>query len=264
MLPLRVTAIQSDLHWENSGANLAMFEEKIWQIGQKTDVIVLPEMFSTGFTMNARSLAESMGLNTFRWMKQMAAQTDALMLGSFIAAEEGKFFNRLLWMEPSGKFHVYDKHHLFRLAKEDETFSAGHELLVAEWRGWRICPIICYDLRFPAWCRNRYDPITKSLSYDVLIIIANWTPARMDAWTALLKARAIENLAFVVGVNRVGTDGKGVLYSGKTASFGPKGETLLDRDDEEAIDTITFDGNALHEFREKFPAYLDNDKFAFE
>ncbi|MDL5046789.1 amidohydrolase [Oscillatoria amoena NRMC-F 0135] len=261
MQNLTITLIQSNLYWEEIGANLSSFEEKIWQIGQDTDVIVLPEMFTTGFTMNAPKLAEHMNLTTFKWMKQMAQQTGALLLGSYIVKEEGRYFNRLLWMEPNGNFQTYDKRHLFRMAVEHETYAAGSKKLVGDWKGWRICPLVCYDLRFPVWSRNRWNRSAMCMEYDLLIYVANWPSARVEAWDVLLRARAVENLSYSVGVNRVGTDGNGIAYRGHSGAYGPKGEVLFFQADQEVIKTISLDGEALRVYREKFPAYLDSDEF---
>ncbi|HEX5170385.1 MAG TPA: nitrilase-related carbon-nitrogen hydrolase, partial [Cyclobacteriaceae bacterium] len=203
MHDLKVTIIQSDLHWEDIGANLAMFEEKIWRINANTDVIILPEMFTTGFTMGASRMAEMMNMRTTKWMRQMADQTGALILGSFIANVHERYFNRLLWMEPGGHYKTYDKRHLFRMANEHKTYSAGESVLIGSWKGWRICPLVCYDLRFPVWSRNTFEITSRRLAYDLLIYIANWPTIRIDAWDALLKARAIENLSYTIGVNRV-------------------------------------------------------------
>ncbi len=261
MEDLRITLIQSSLHWESPVANLAMFEEKIWKIGQPTDVIVLPEMFTTGFTMNAAPLAEPMNLHTFRWMKQMADQTGALILGSFIVKEEGRYLNRLLWMEPDGTFKTYDKRHLFRMANENEVYVGGSQRLIASWKGWKICPMVCYDLRFPVWSRNRWDVTSKTLDYDLLIYVANWPQPRVAAWDALLKARAIENLSYAVGVNRVGSDLKGSVYNGHSAVIDPKGATCWFGDEQEAVQTVVLDARLLNAYREKFPAFLDADDF---
>jgi predicted amidohydrolase len=263
MQDLRVSIIQSDLHWEDIGANLAMFEEKIWQIGA-TDVIVLPEMFTTGFTMRATPLAEHMNMRTFKWMRQMADQTGALILGSFIAIVHDRYFNRLLWMEPGGAFKTYDKRHLFRMAEEHHVYSPGESLLIGHWKGWRICPLICYDLRFPVWSRNRWNPILKKMAYDVLVYVANWPLVRADTWKTLLAARAIENLSYVVGVNRVGTDGNGVEYNGGSAVIGPKGDPVFHVEGEEAIKTVVLNAHALQGYRDRFPAYLDADDFSIE
>ncbi len=264
MRDLKITLLQSDLYWEEIDANLSAFEEKIWQIGQDTDIIVLPEMFTTGFTMNASTLAEHMNMRTFKWMRQMADQTGALILGSFVAKVHDKFYNRLLWMEPGGNYKTYDKRHLFRMAGEHKTYSSGESLLVAEWKGWRICPLICYDLRFPVWSRNTYDAIAKRLNYDLLIYVANWPTARVEAWGSLLKARAIENLSYVVGVNRVGVDGNSIEYNGNSAIIGPKGEVIFSSEGVEAIKTLELNANSLQAFRDKFPAYFDADEFSIE
>jgi predicted amidohydrolase len=264
MQDLKITLIQSDLHWEDPEANLAMFEEKIWQIGPSTDVIVLPEMFTTGFTMNASRFAEHMNMRTFKWMKQMADQTNALILGSYIVKVHDKFYNRLLWMEPGGHFKTYDKRHLFRMSNEHKTYSSGESLLIATWKGWRICPLICYDLRFPVWSRNKYDAVTRKLSYDLAIYVANWPTTRSEAWATLLKARAIENLSYVVGVNRIGQDGNGVEHSGHSAIISPKGEAIFTNDEMESSRTIELSTNSLEAFRDRFPAYLDGDDFSLE
>lgn len=264
MRDLKITLLQSDLYWEEIDANLSAFEEKIWQIGQATDVIVLPEMFTTGFTMNAQTLGEHMNMRTFKWMRQMADQTGALMLGSFVAKVHDKFYNRMLWMEPGGNYKTYDKRHLFRMAGEHKTYSSGESLLVAEWKGWRICPLICYDLRFPVWSRNTYDAVAKRLNYDLLIYVANWPTARVEAWSSLLKARAIENLSYVVGVNRVGFDGNAVEYNGNSAIIGPKGEVIFSSEGVEAIKTLELNANSLQAFRDKFPAHFDADQFSIE
>jgi predicted amidohydrolase len=264
MQDLRVTIIQSDLHWEDIGANLASFEEKIWRIGQSTDVIILPEMFTTGFTMKANKLAEHMNMRTFKWMKQMADQTGALILGSFIANVHDRFYNRLLWMEPGGTFKTYDKRHLFRMADEQQIYAQGESLLIGHWKGWRICPLICYDLRFPVWSRNRWNPSLKKLSYDLLVYVANWPMVRSNAWEALLPARAIENLSYAVGVNRVGIDGNGIEYNGQSSIIGPKGDSIFKVEGIESIKTIELSSNALQAYRDRFPAYLDADDFSIE
>jgi len=258
---LRLTILQTPLHWEDPGANRAMLEEKIWKIAEPTDVILLPEMFTTGFTMNAAPVAEPMNVHTTKWMQLMADKTGALILGSVIVKENGKFLNRLLWMEPGGSLQTYDKRHLFRIAKENTVFAGGQQRLVAEWKNWRICPLVCYDLRFPVWSRNRYHTETKAMDYDLLVYVANWPQARVSAWDALLKARAIENLSFVAGVNRTGPDGQGVVYNGHSAVIDPRGTTLWFGEESEACKTISLDGALLTEHRERFPAYLDADDF---
>jgi predicted amidohydrolase len=265
MQDLKITLIQSDIHWEDIEANLAMFEEKIWQIsGTSTDVIVLPEMFTTGFTMAAPKLAEHMNMRTTKWMKQMADQTGALILGSFITTVHERYYNRLLWMEPGGNHKTYDKRHLFRMANEHKTYAQGESLLISTWKGWRICPLVCYDLRFPVWSRNRWDANTKKLNYDLMIYVANWPTIRINAWDTLLKARAIENLSYVVGVNRVGIDDNNIEYDGHSSIISPKGDTIFSIEGSEAVRTTEISANSLHSFRDKFPAHYDADEFSIE
>lgn len=254
-MKLHLALLQSDLHWQNPTANLAMFEEKIWQIKQQPDIIILPEMFTTGFTMEAKNLAEPMNLTTFKWLKQQAAQTQAALVGSYIVVENDAYFNRLVWMQPDGQYFTYDKRHLFRMANEHQTYTAGSQNILIEWKGWRIRPLICYDLRFPVWSRNVDN------AYDLLIYIANWPVPRVNAWDTLLQARAIENLAYVAGVNRVGTDGKELNYCGNSAVYDFKGNTLYYRPDEEETALVTIDKASLDDFRQKFPVYLDADSF---
>lgn len=254
MSQLKLALIQSDIHWHEVHANLAMYEEKIWEVEESVDVIVLPEMFQTGFTMET-SLAEPMNLTTFKWMKQIAAQTNAVVTGSYMVKEEGKTFNRLLWMEPSGNYNSYDKAHLFRMSTEDQYFNEGTQRLIVEWKGWKICPMICYDLRFPVWSRN------VDLEYDLLLYVANWPAVRVSAWDALLRARAIENLSYCLGINRIGEDGNKVIYNGHSAAYGPKGEVLMDSDREETL-VVHLEKEELSRYREKFPAQLDADTFS--
>lgn len=259
MQDLSITLIQSALHWQSTEANLAMFEEKIWQIKESTDIIVLPEMFNTGFTMAARENAEHSNGRTFQWMKQMAAQTGAVIIGSFIVNDRNSFFNRLFWVEPDAKFAFYDKRHLFRMANEHHYFEAGKSKIIPVWKGWRIFPLVCYDLRFPVWSRNFLkDGIPN---YDLLIYIANWPQSRISAWNTLLKARAIENISYVVGVNRVGKDGNGILYNGCSAVIEPKGMPIWQQEAIEAIKTVKLEAEPLAAFRQKFPALVDADHF---
>ncbi len=254
---LRLALIQSDIYWHQIDANLAMFEEKIWQINEPADIIVLPEMFQTGFTMEHEGLSEPMNLTTFKWMKQMAAQKNAAVTGSYIVKEGGKTFNRLVWMQPDGQYKTYDKRHLFRMADEHKHFAEGMDRLVVEWKGWKICPLICYDLRFPVWSRN------VNLDYDLLLYVANWPAVRVNAWDTLLKARAMENVAYSVGLNRVGKDGKDIEYNGHTGAYSPKGEELAFSTDEEIIH-VTLSKESLDSFRKKFPAHLDADQFSIQ
>jgi omega-amidase len=264
MQDLKVTLIQSDLHWEDVEANLAMFEEKIWQIGSTTDVIVLPEMFTTGFSMSAHKLAEHMNMRTTKWMRQMADQTGALILGSFIVTVHERFYNRLVWMEPGGNMKTYDKRHLFRMSGEQKTYTQGESLLIGTWKGWRICPMICYDLRFPVWSRNRWDASAKKLNYDLMIYVANWPMIRINAWDTLLRARAIENLSYVVGVNRIGIDGNDIEYNGHSSVISPKGDTFFTNEGDDASRTVELSAHSLQAFRDRFPAYIDADDFSIE
>ena len=260
MRDLTITLIQSDLHWHDIDANLAMFEEKIWQIEGKPDIILLPEMFNTGFTNATGLLAEMMNMKTFRWMKQQAAQTGAVIAGSLIIREENRYYNRLIWMEPDGNFRTYDKKHLFRMAEEHHHFSAGKEKLLVELHGWKICPMICYDLRFPVWNRNQWKK-DQAHEYDLLIFVANWPAKRILAWDTLLKARAIENQSYVAGLGRVGKDGNDIAYNGHSTLIDPLGEVLHFQEDEESIITATLSKSNLEKIRAGFPAYQDGDSF---
>ncbi|MCL4151052.1 UNVERIFIED_CONTAM: hypothetical protein GTU68_054534, partial [Idotea baltica] len=215
---LEVACIQTELIWENPKENRAVFEDKINQLAQ-VDLIILPEMFSTGFTMNPSSVAESMDGLTVQWMVKMAQSTDAAIMGSLVIKEKGHYFNRLVFAEPSGEIKQYDKRHAFTLAGEDKAYTVGQDKLIITYKDWKICPMICYDLRFPVWSRNRNE-------YDVLIYVANWPKPRILAWDTLLKARAIENMSYCVGVNRIGQDINGYEYIGHSAVYGPLGEEL--------------------------------------
>jgi omega-amidase len=258
MNDLHVTLIQTPLHWQNPEANRAMLEEKIWQIEKPTDLIILPEMFTTGFTMEASAWAEPMNFTTFKWLRQQASQTGAVILGSYIVAEAGQFFNRLIWFQPDGVYQVYDKRHLFRMAGEHEHYTAGKEKIICEWKGWRIMPLVCYDLRFPVWSRNVQE------EYDILLYVANWPSPRAHAWRALLTARAIENLAYTIGVNRVGKDGKGLEYVGDSSIIDFKGTQLAYCEDKEMILSHTLSKTELTTYREKFPAHKDADIFLLQ
>ncbi|MEM8567323.1 MAG: amidohydrolase [Bacteroidota bacterium] len=259
MQDLKVTLIQSDLHWQSVTANLAMLEEKIWQIDAPTDLILLPEMFNTGFSMETSQLAEPMNFTTFKWMKQMSKQTKAVVVGSIIIKENDKFYNRLIWMRPNGTFESYDKRHLFRMANEHHHFDPGTERLIVSLNGWNICPMICYDLRFPVWSRNLN--VDGTPEYDLLIYVANWPAPRVNAWDTLLKGRAIENLSFCVGLNRTGEDGNGIHYLGHSAVVDPKGYVICDLGENENLKSIVLSKKEVNIYRSKFPAHLDSDQF---
>lgn len=254
MQDLIVTLVQTPLYWEDPVANRAMLEEKIAGIG-KTDIIVLPEMFTTSFTNDAAAFAEPMNLNTFKWMKQLSAQSGACITGSYCIREGTKFYNRLLWMQPDGKFYTYDKRHSFRMSDEHKVYTAGEKQLIVEYKGWKIAPFICYDLRFPVWSRNTNN------KYDLAIYVANWPAARAHAWKSLLPARAIENISYVIGLNRIGTDGLGLMYAGDSVVQDFKGVPLAELNSEEKIETVILSKKELEDFRTVFPAYLDGDGF---
>ena len=264
MQNLSVTLIQTNLFWENPTANLANLEEKMAQISLPTDLIILPEMFNTGFTMNVKPVAEPMNFTTFKWMKQQAKRTKAVITGSFIVKEGEQYFNRLIWMRPDGSYESYDKRHLFRMGGEHHSFTGGSERLIVELKGWRICPLICYDLRFPVWSRNIFSKIENQKpekQYDLLIYVANWPAIRSQVWDTLLQARAIENQSFCIGVNRVGSDGMGLNYTGNSAVIDFKGNSVFYQKDSEIIKSQILNKKELDDFRAKFPAYLDADDF---
>ncbi len=278
MRDLSVTIVQTNLFWENPTANLANLEEKIARISLPTDLIILPEMFNTGFSMNAKTLAEPMNFTTFKWMMQQAKRTQAVVTGSFIVKEGECFFNRLIWMRPDGSFETYDKRHLFRMGEEDKTFTSGTKRLIVELKGWRICPLICYDLRFPVWSRNFQEEeerrgvetkndlensisTTPYLNYDLLLYIANWPRVRSQVWDTLLQARAIENQSYCIGVNRVGKDGMSLDYDGNSSVIDFKGNQLFYQKYSEVIQNQILSKKDLDNFRNKFPAYLDSDDF---
>lgn len=257
---LRVALVQTDLHWQDKTANLAMLEEKIWSLKNSCDLIVLPEMFPTGFSMDSATLAEPMNLQVHKWMKQLAAQTESVITGTVIISEGGNYYNRLLWVEPNGNTQYYDKRHLFRMAKEDASFAPGEQLPIFSLKGWKICPQICYDLRFPVWARNRWTE--GNAAYDLLFYVASWPAARISAWDTLLPARAIENLSYCLGVNRVGVDGNQIAYNGHSAVYDFKGETLVNLKEQGQVQVITLNYNALEEYRSKFPAWKDADSYS--
>ena len=252
---LRVALVQTPLHWENPVANLAMLEEKLTNLTQAVDLIVLPEMFTSGFTMNPAAVAEPPNLTTHRWLRQMAAQTGAVVTGSYVVKEGGDFYNRLLWTEPDGTTDHYDKRHLFRMGSENEHYKAGARRIVKTWKGWRICPLICYDLRFPVWSRN------VGLEYDLLLYVANWPAARNAIWQTLLKARAIENQCYTIGLNRTEADGNGIEHTGCSGVFDFLGQSCTAETNEETIIYCTLSQKPLTSYREGFPSYLDADDF---
>ena len=258
-LDLRVALVQTDLHWQDKTANLALLEEKVWSLKNTCDLIVLPEMFATGFSMESALLAEPMNLQVHKWMKQLAAQTGSVITGTVIISEGRNYYNRLLWVLPDGTTQHYDKRHLFRMANEDASFASGTELPIFSLKGWKICPQICYDLRFPIWARNHWN--SGNAAYDLLFYVASWPAARISAWDTLLPARAIENLSYAIGVNRVGIDGNQIAYTGHSAAYDFKGERLVDLGEKDQIQVVTLSRSSLEEYRSKFPAWKDADNF---
>ena len=258
----QIALLQSDIHWENIEANLAMFEEKIWQVTGDPDLILLPEMFSTGFSMNPQKLAEPVNSKTLRWMQQLAAQTKAVIGGSYIVREGTTFFNRFYAVYPDGRSFHYDKKHLFGLAGEANDYAPGEKRVIFEVAGWRIMPIICYDLRFPVWIRSQKQP-SALYEYDLLICVANWPVPRVNAWDTLLAARAIENLSYCAGVNRLGRDGVDAGYSGHSAIYNYKGDRM-DYAEEETVVQASLSREALVQFRERFPFQGDADPFTLD
>jgi len=262
MSSLTFTIIQTALHWEDRQRNLAMFHQKIEAITEKTEVVILPEMFSTGFSMNPSALAEDMNGETIRWMQEVAASKKIILTGSVIIRENDAYFNRLIWMLPNKQFGVYDKRHRFAYAGEDLTYAAGNKRLIASVKGWKINLLICYDLRFPVWSRQMSNE-NATPEYDVLVYVANWPEKRILAWKTLLQARAIENQCYVIGVNRTGEDGNHIYYSGDSMVVDPLGEILYQKTGEEDIHTITIEKETLEAIRNKFPFLRDKDAFQF-
>ena len=253
---LKVAVFQLDSVWEDAPANRAKIDQFLSNVPENTDVVFLPEMFPTGFSMNVSELAESMDSETIRWMKQRCREYQLALCGSLIIREDEKYFNRLVFVEPSGEIHFYNKRHLFTMGNEESHFEQGTERLIVTYKGWRICPLICYDLRFPVWARNRNE-------YDILVYSVNWPQARTEVWNTLLKARAIENQAYVVGANRVGVDGNSITYSGNSQLIDAKGNVLASIEDfAENIVAAQFSYSGLIQFRIDFPVLNDADEFS--
>jgi len=259
MPDLRITLIQSEIIWEDIEANLQMFDEKINKISGKTEIVILPEMFTTGFTMNSKYLSEGINGRSINWMKRKSKQINAIITGSLIINENGKYYNRLIWAVPNGSIGYYDKRHLFSLGNENQHYSPGNKRLIASVKGWKICLNICYDLRFPVWSRNQ-----NGTEYDILIYIANWPYKRIFAWNTLLIARAIENECYVIGVNRIGTDGNKIIYKGNSSLIDPLGKILYRKYKYEDIISFIISKNKLKTIRGKFPFIHDTDKFIIQ
>ena len=256
-LPLRISLVQQALIWENIPANLDQFERLLEPLQGHTDLIVLPEMFTTGFSMQPEKLAETMDGSAIQWMTRQAARTEAVVTGSLIIREHDRFFNRLVWMRPDGSFDSYDKRHLSSLAGEHHHYHPGQQRLITTWKGWRVCPLVCYDLRFPVWSRNNH-------AYDLLIYVANFPAQRAHAWKQLLLARAIENQTYVAGLNRTGIDGKGHAYAGDSAIIDFEGNYAARLYEPPAVLTTTLHLTDQQQFQQKFRFLADQDDFAIQ
>jgi predicted amidohydrolase len=260
---LRIALIQTSLVWEDPSQNRMLIAEKINAINQAVDLIVLPEMFTTGFTMQAKKFAEEISGETFEFLKKWAKEKDSVICGSFIMKENEHYYNRLIWMEPSGAYSFYDKQHLFRLSNEHLTYTNGAQKIIVQLKGWNICPMICYDLRFPVWCRNTVGTESYRGAYDVLLFVANWPERRALAWKTLLQARAIENQSYVVGLNRVGMDGNAIYHSGDSSVFGALGETICQEAHEEKTILVELNKEELIKTRRTYAFWKDADGFEF-
>ncbi|WP_299127864.1 amidohydrolase [uncultured Winogradskyella sp.] len=252
---LTVALIQTSLAWENPTENRRLLSDKINSVADDVDLFVLPEMFTSGFTMNASLVAETMQGDTLLWLKNLAEEKQAAIMGSLVITENARFYNRLVCVEPTGKVHQYDKRHTFTLAGEDKVYKAGSKKIIFDYKGFKICPLICYDLRFPVWARNIEN-------YDLLVYAANWPKVRVNAWDALLQARAIENMCYCIGVNRVGLDGNNYEYSGHSAVFDVLGNRLDSiASGKETIETITLEQSHITKYRNKLGFLKDKDNF---
>jgi predicted amidohydrolase len=258
---LRVSLVQGATHWHDAKANRVMYGDLVRPLAGTTDLVVLPETFTSGFTNDTLANAETMDGVTVRWLGALASEVNAVVTGSVVIRDGDRFVNRLVWMRPDESFAIYDKRHLFRMANEHERYAGGSERLVAELNGWRVCPLVCYDLRFPVFMRNAMRAELGRMDYDLLLFVANWPAPRRGPWRTLLRARAIENLCYVVGVNRVGSDGNGLAYAGDSAAIDFLGEALVDLDDRPQVATTTLSAAALNAHRERFPAWRDADAF---
>lgn len=255
---LKVVLIQAELVWHNAILNLKNFSEKINLIKEEVDLFLLPEMFSTGFTMHPQEISETMQGETIKWMQKTASEKNAAIAGSVVISESDNYYNRFLFVHPSGEINFYDKRHLFTLAGEDKVYEGGKEKLIVNYKGWKICPLVCYDLRFPVWARNLEG-------YDLLIYVANWPKIRIAAWDTLLKARSIENMCYTIGVNRVGVDANNYEYNGHSAAFNSLGEQLVEiAPNQEETAVFTLDKNHVSKTRNKLGFLNDRDTFEIE
>jgi len=260
---MKVTYIQTQLHWEDREKNLSHFDALINSIKEETNLILLPEMFTTGFSMNPKKMAEPAHSVTLKWLQQKAKEKNAVLCGSVAVKDRENYFNRLFWVEPNGDFKTYNKRHLFSMGHEHEHYKAGAKKLIVAHGEWNFCPLICYDLRFPVWSRNKFKSKEGFWDYDVLVYVANWPEVRTYPWKQLLIARAIENQCYVIGVNRIGKDGNGVSHAGESLVVNPKGEIISKANsNQEYVETISLDKNSLEEFRKSFPVGNDADEFS--
>ncbi|MEJ7625506.1 MAG: nitrilase family protein [Ferruginibacter sp.] len=263
-MSLTISTIQTNLQWENKIDNLQMLEEKIRALSGTTELVILPEMFSTGFSMNTELLAEDMNGYAVDWMRRVSNENKLIITGSLIIEENNNYYNRMIWMMPNGNSGIYDKRHLFAYSGEDKHYTSGNKRLITSVKGWKINVLVCYDLRFPVWARQRTgsdETKTPDPEYDILLYVANWPEKRSHAWKTLLCARAIENQCYVIGVNRVGVDGNNITYSGNSLVIDPLGEVLYHMADEEDVFTITLQKEKLEEVRNRFPFLRDGDEF---
>jgi len=256
MTNLRLSLVQPDLQWQAADLNRQLLQQQMLPLAGETDLVILPEMFTSAFAMGAGAIAEEHPGPTLLWMQTMAKTLDAAITGSVAVTVEGQRYNRLYFVTPDGGSHVYDKRHLFRMLGEDKRYGAGSNKLFVSWRGWRILPLICYDLRFRVW--SRY---TQQEPYDLMIYVANWPAERNQHWRTLLQGRAIENLAYVAGVNRIGRDGNNLDYLGHSAVISPQGEELLQAGAQAGVYTCSIDRASLEQWRQRFPAWMDSDPF---
>jgi len=253
---LRLTLVQPDLLWQEAARNREILAERLLPLAGHTDLVVLPEMFTSAFVVGSGAIAETHPGPTLQWLQELSVTLNAAITGSVAVQVEGRKRNRLLFVTPEGAHYHYDKRHLFRMLGEHERYAPGSAKLLLTWRGWRLFPMVCYDLRFPVWCRA-----TAAEPYDLMLCVANWPAPRSEHWSTLLRARAIENLAFVAGVNRVGRDGNGLDYAGQSAVYGPQGDTLAHAGDVETLVHATLHPQDLQQWRERFPAWRDADDF---
>jgi omega-amidase len=260
MQDLRITLVQGATRWHDPAGNREYYGSLIAPQAGKTDLVLLPETFTSGFSNEAIHNAEPMDGPTVAWLRERARELDAAITGSVQLRVGEGVFNRLLFVTPDGEVRHYDKRHLFRYADEHKRYAAGRERMVVEWKGWRICPLVCYDLRFPVFSRNRHDA-QRGFDYDLVLFVANWPAARSHAWRTLLRARAIENLSYCAGLNRVGIDGNQLPYSGESVVLDYLGQPMAELDAQEQTVTVALDHAALAAFREKFPAWMDADAF---